>query len=181
MTPRLALAVLMASALAGSAAPDTIHLYSYDPADQGTRDAAGPLTFQVRKGLLHTTVINLRSTEAQATAELRPVDARVLGAAGVAGVVGRGAEERDLYEVRPADQGAELISALCPGAARAWMAFGKVRLDVDLKVAVIGEAKGARPRLCRVLAYSFHGEWIAPATTVALHEKDMPHGRFPGT
>ncbi len=174
-------AMLAAWSLAGAAAADTIHLYSYDPADQPTRDAAGALTFQVRKGLLHTTVMNLRSTEAPATADLRPAGDRVLGPGGLAAVEGPRAQERDLYEVVHADQGQELIAALCPGAARAWLGFGKVRLNQALEIDVIGQAAGAKPRLCHRLAYSFHGEWRAPDAGPALHEKDLPHGRFPGT
>jgi hypothetical protein len=175
------LAVLSTGAVAGPATAAGIHLYSYDPGDQETRDAVGALTFQVRKGLLHTTVMNLRSTEAPATVDLRPAGDRALGAGGLAAVIGRRAGERDLYEVARADQGAALIAVLCPGAAKAWMAIGKVRLDQDLAVDVIGEAAGARPRLCHRLTYSFHGEWRVPDTSVVLREKDLPHGRFPGT
>jgi hypothetical protein len=175
------LGLVLACACAGPAAADSIHLYSYDAADQATRDAVGPLTFQVRKGLLHTTVMNMRSTEAEATVDLRPASDRSLGAGGVTAVVGARTGERDLYEVGRADQGAELIAVLCPGASRAWVALGKVRLDQDLKVDVIGEARGAKPRLCHRLAYSFHGEWRVPDTNVVLREKDLPHGRFPGT
>jgi hypothetical protein len=171
----------VATLIAGGAVAAPLHLYSYDPADAATRQTAGALTFEVRKGLLHTTVINLRSTEASATAELRPADGRALGQGGIDAVVGPKGAEKDLYEVRRTDEGAELISALCPGAARAWLAFSHVRLDRDLEVAVIGQAAGARPHLCHVLAYNFHGEWRAPSTGPALHEKDLPHGRFPGT
>jgi hypothetical protein len=183
MRKALALGVLVTAllSLALPAAANNIHLYSYDPADAATRQAAGPLTFQVRKGLLHTTVVNLRSTEAQATADLRPASAGVLGRGGLERVAGTKPDERDLYEVQPADQGPALISALCPGSKRAWLAFGRVQMNQNLRIEVIGTAPGAAPRLCHVLAYSFHGEWRAPATGPVLRERDLPHGRFPGT
>jgi hypothetical protein len=175
--PLLMLAVLAA----GPACADTIHLYSYDPADLATRAAAGPLTFQVRKGLLHTTVENLRSTEAQATADLRAAPPQSLGGGRLGALVGSAGDERDLYEVQPRDQGPQLIAALCPGAKRAWLAFSRISMNGDLHIAVIGEAPGAAPRLCHTLVYSFHGEWRAPATGPVLRERDLPHGRFPGT
>jgi hypothetical protein len=176
----LALAALLPLAMAGVAQADT-HLYSYDPADDGSRDAAGPVTLQVRQGLLHTTVLNLRSTVAQATADLLPADTRALGDEGLAAIVPSGGGRRDLYEVQKKDEGPELVSALCPGASRAWLAFSKVGMNRDVKIAVIGEAPGKPPRLCHTLAYSFHGEWRPPPTGPVLRERDVLHGRFPGT
>jgi hypothetical protein len=178
---RLALAVLAPIAVAGATRAATMHLYSYDPADAAAKGAAGPVTLQVRQGLFHTTVLNLRSTVAQATADLIPADARALGSGGVAAVVPPGGDERDLYAVQKKDEGPELVSALCPGASRAWLAFGKVGMDRDLKIAVIGAASGKPAHLCHVLAYSFHGEWRAPAVGPVMNESDLPHGRFPGT
>jgi hypothetical protein len=178
---RLALTVFMPMALAGAAQAAVVHLYSYDPADDGSRDAAGPVTLQVRQGLLHATVMNLRSTVAQATADLRPADARALGAPGLEALVPPGGGERDLYEVQKKDDGPALVSALCPGASRAWLAFSKVGMDRDVKIAVIGSSPGKPPRLCHELAYSFHGEWRAPPTGPVMRERDLPHGRFPGS
>jgi hypothetical protein len=179
-TLRLALMALVPLALATSARAD-MHLYSYDPADDGSRDTAGPVTLQVRKGLLHTTVLNLRSTVAQATADLQPADEHALGGGGLAAVVPPGDGERDLYEVQKKDEGPELVAALCPGASRAWLAFSRIGMDRDLKIAVIGAAPGKPARLCHSLAYSFHGEWRAPPTGPILQERDLPHGRFPGS
>ena len=178
---RAALFLLAPLAVAGAAQADVMHLYSYDPADDSARAAAGPVTLQVRQGLFHVTVVNLRSTVAQATADLRPADTRALGGRGLDAVVPPGGDERDLYEVQKKDEGPELVAALCPGASRAWLAFSKVGMDRDLKIAVIGAAPGKPARLCHVLAYSFHGEWRAPAIGPVMHEKDLPHGRFPGT
>jgi len=152
---------------AGAAAADTMHLYSYDPADPATVRAAGPLTFTFKKGLLHTTLLNLRSTVAPATAYLRLVDVRALGRGGFpadAEAVGVYRAERNLYEVEPDAEGAALISAFCPGAGRAWMAFGPMRLNRDLTVLVLGApAAGGQARLCRTLRFNFHGEWLLPA------------------
>jgi hypothetical protein len=177
----LALVLLAPVVIAGAAKASVMHLYSYDPANDASRDAAGPVTLQVRQGLLSVTVLNLRSTVAQATADLRPADARVLGGGGLAAMVPAGGAERDLYEVRKSDEGPQLVSALCPGASRGWLAFSRIGMDRDVQIAVIGAATGKPARLCRVLAYRFHGEWRAPATGPALRERDLPHGRFPGS
>lgn len=172
-------AALLATPL--GAAADSLHLYSYDPADQATREASGGVTFEVRKGLLHSTVLSLMATEAKASAPLRKVAASTLGPGGLSAALGPNAVERDLYKVDAKDEGPALVSALCPGSKRAWLAFGHVRFDRDLKVDVIGDRKGGGVRLCRTLAFSFHGEWTAPAAGRGLRERDLPHGRFPGT
>jgi hypothetical protein len=178
---RLAVAVLAPIAVAGAAQAATMHLYSYDPADDSAKQAAGPVTLQVRQGLFSVTVLNLRSTVAQATADLSPADARALGGGGLAALVPPGGDERSLYEVAKKDEGPELVSALCPGASRAWLAFGKVGMDRDLKIAVIGAAPGKPAHLCHVLSYNFRGEWRAPSIGPVMRESDLPHGRFPGT
>jgi hypothetical protein len=174
-------ALALGLAAAASARADSLHLYSYDPADTDTVHASGPLTFTLKRGVLHTTVLNLRSTISPATAYLRPADARALGRDGLAGVNGIDRPERNLYEVRDEAEGEALISAFCPGAGRAWMAFGPMKLNRDLEVAVIGAPKsGGAARLCRTLRFNFHGEWLLPPGRV-IDERDLPHGRYPGT
>jgi hypothetical protein len=176
-----AIGVLLALNLGAVAArADTVHLYSYDPADAETRHASGPLTFTFRKGLLHTTVLNLRSTEATATAYLHPADERALGPHGLAGALGAEPAERGLYQVEPADEGAALISAFCPGAARAWMVFGPLKLNRDLTVRVIGAPAAGPAKLCRTLRFSFHGEWLLPPDRT-IDPRQLQHGRYPGT
>jgi hypothetical protein len=173
--------VLLALTLGAAAArADTVHLYSYDPADAATRLAAGPLTFTFRKGLLHTTVLNLRSTEATATAYLHPADEKALGPHGLAGALGAEPEERGLYRVEPADEGAALISAFCPGAARAWMAFGPLKLNRDLTVRVIGAPAAGPAKLCRTLRFSFHGEWLLPPGR-SIDPRSLQRGHYPGS
>ena len=149
---------------ATTAPADALRLYSYDPANAETKAAAGPLTFEFRQGLLRTTMVAVHATEAQATADLKSANERDIGPAGLTPLIGAGAPERDLYEVKPDQDGAALIAAFCPGATRAWMAFGKPRLYRDLRVYVLGPSDGGGPvRLCRTFDFSFHGAWRAPA------------------
>lgn len=157
----LALSVL---AIAGPAAA-RIRLYSYDPANAETREAAGPLTFEFVQEMFSTKLLNVRSTEAQATADLKPASASELGPGGLSRLIGN-APERDLYEVRQIDDGPALTSAFCPGSHQAWMVFPRLRFDRDVRVYVLGDAPvdaaDKRTRLCRTFDFSFHGEWIAP-------------------
>jgi hypothetical protein len=175
-----AASALLAMALAASASAAT-HIYSYDPADTATREAAGPLTFEVKKALLGPTkVLNLRSTVAAADAELKHAADHDLGPGGLAALIGPRAAERQLYEIEATDQGAALISALCPGAKRAWLAFSGFGFNEPLRVAVIGAAAPAKSRVCRVLAYDFHGEWSGPPTTPLMQDGDRLLGRSTG-
>ena len=71
-----------------------------------------------------------------------------------------------LYEFAPEQDGVALISAFCPGARRAWLAFGRVRRNADLRVQVLSDqANAGAVRLCRTLNFSFHGEWRLPGTS----------------
>ena len=178
---RLAGVALAAGLIAGPALADSLHMFSYDPADSGTRTAAGPLTFTFSKGLLRNTVLNIRSTEAPATADLKRVDERGLGRGGLNAVIGARAPERDLYQVETADQGEALVSAFCPGSKQAWMVFGRLKLNRDLKVLVLGEpAKGGPVTLCRTLSFAFHGEWAFPAGRPIDPRDVTPPTRYPG-
>jgi hypothetical protein len=142
--------------MAGAAAA-TIRQFSYDPANEQTRVAAGAVTFVVNQKLLSTRVLKMRATDGQATAELRKTDSSVFSRIGAA------ANERDVYEVLTAEDGPALIAAFCPGSRRAWMAFSPVKLNEDLSVLVAGDdPKGGPPRRCRALDFTFHGEWRAP-------------------
>ena len=150
-------ALAVALSIATGPAAAAIRQFSYDPANPETRAAAGSLTFVINQTMFSTRVLKLRATEAQATADLRRADPSVIGRAF------ERAGERDVYEVLPADDGAALIEAFCPGSKRAWMAFSPVRRDQDLSVKVVGDSPGGGgPRLCRDFAFNFHGEWLAP-------------------
>jgi hypothetical protein len=178
----MTLAAMMGAAttLAGAARADNLHMYSYDPADTTTVRAAGPLTFAFRKGLLHNTVLNLRSTVATATAYLRPADEKALGRDGLSGAVGGRPPDRNLYEIEPEAEGAALISAFCPGAKRAWMAFGPMRLNRELEILVVGAPEtGGEAKLCRTLRFNFHGEWRLPPGH-AINPRDLERRRYPG-
>jgi hypothetical protein len=156
MSRALILAAL-ALATAVSPAAAAIRQFSYDPANEETRTAAGALTFMINQKMFSTRVLKLRATEAQATADLRRADPSVLGRS-----IDH-ASERDVYEVLPADDGAALIAAFCPGSKRAWMAFSPVRLNQDLSVLVVGDSPaGGGPHHCRSFEFSFHGEWRVP-------------------
>lgn len=175
-----AMAIAASCALwAGAAWADTVRLFSYDPANAQTRAAAGALTFEFKQRLVGTTMLNVRATEAQATAYLRPAPDKALGQAGLTPLIGPAASERDLYEVLSSGEGPALISAFCPGARRAWMAFGRPRLNRDLRVFVLGDtASGGPVRLCRTLDFNFRGEWRLPTSGV-FDETLLPKTRGP--
>ena len=122
-----------------------IRLFSYDPANAETRDAAGPLTFEFSQVLVSTKLLTVRATEAEATAALKPASASALGAGGLTRLIGANAPQRDLYEVSSADQGGAMIAAFCPGSRRAWMAFERLRVDRDMRVYVLGDAPAEAP------------------------------------
>lgn len=157
------LAALAVAAIACSPARAAVRVFSFDPADAVTRRIAGDLTFEFSQRLIFTTILRVRSTEGQASADLRPADERVLGRGGLSRLIGPSAQERDLYAVQPDADGAELIRAFCPGSTRAWLAFGRLSETRPLRVQVIGDdPKGGPTRLCETLAFTFHGEWAAP-------------------
>ncbi len=157
-----ALAVLCALAAAGPAAA-AVRIFSYDPANDATRRVAGDLTFEFNQRLIFTTVLNIHSTEGEASADLRPADERALGPGGLSRIIGANAQERDLYEVEPKAEGVELIRAFCPGSHRAWLAFGRLVEARPLRVQVIGDDPSGGPaRLCHTFQFEFRGEWKLP-------------------
>ncbi len=174
-----ALACALAALLAASPADASDHFFSYDPANDATRQTAGALTFEFRQKLIWVRVLSVRSTEGQATALLKPANERALGPGGLSRVIGPGGHERDLYQVEGADQGVEMIHAFCPGSTRAWMAFGHIAEGAPLRVLVIGDAPGGGPaRLCQTFDFTFHGEWRLPGGTHPP-ERDLLVPQFP--
>ena len=112
-----------------------VRIFSYDAANDATRQVAGDLTFKFDQRLVFTTVQNIQSTQGQASADLKPADEHLLGPGGLTRLIGPNAQERDLYEVEPKADGAELIRAFCPGSHRAWLAFGRlVSFDGDISL-----------------------------------------------
>lgn len=173
-----ALFACAAVALAGSARASTLHIYSYDPADSETRHAAGAVTFEFNRRLVFTTVLRILATEGQASADLKPAKEEALGHGGLTTLIGAGAPERDLYEVLPSGDGPAMVAAFCPGDNRAWMVIGRLKVDHDLRVFVLGQDRSGRARLCRTLAFSFHGEWTLPPGT-RFDERQLERPRFP--
>jgi hypothetical protein len=173
----IALAVAL---LAGSAQAASLRIFSYDPSNSDTRQAAGGLTFEFLQRILSIKVLRVRATEGEAVADLRPVGEGALGHGGLTALIGPHEPERDLYEVLRRDDGPALISAFCPGAKHAWMAFGRVRSDSDLRIQVLGDGgPGGGARLCHTLDFSFHGEWrLPPGKPMDMHLLERP--RFGG-
>jgi hypothetical protein len=153
----------------------TRRFFSYDPDDAETRHAAGALTFEFDQHLTSTTVLRVRATEGEATAELRRAGQTALGAGGLTSLIGP-APQRDLYEVEPQKEGAAMIAALCPGARHAWLAFERLKVNHDTRVLVLADGPSTRPRLCRALAFSFHGEWrLPPGAPIDERRVQTPH------
>ena len=171
----LAVAALLAAASPAAAA---VRVFSYDSANDVTRRVAGDLTFQFNQRLIFTTVLNIRSTEGRASADLKPADEHALGGGGLNRLIGAGSQERDLYEVRADSEGVELIHAFCPGSSRAWLAFGRLVEGKALRVQVIGDAPGGA-KLCHTLDFNYRGEWKLPSGTPPVRPSDLKEPRFP--
>jgi hypothetical protein len=162
---RTAVALVALATLAAAAGPAAaaVRIFSYDPANDATRNVAGDLTFEFKQRLIFTTVLNIRSTEGEASADLKPADEHELGRGGLTRLIGANAQERDLYEVEPKAEGAELIRAFCPGSHRAWLAFSRLVEARPLRVQVIGDDPAGGPaRLCHTFEFQFRGEWKLP-------------------
>jgi hypothetical protein len=173
---RLLLGALATLALVAPAAA-AVRIFSYDAANDATRRVAGDLTFEFNQHLIFTTVLNIHSTEGKAAADLKPADERALGRGGLSRLIGEGAQERDLYEVEPKAEGAELIRAFCPGSRRAWLAFGRLAEARPLRVRVIGDDPAGGPaRLCHTLDFGYRGEWTLPGGSgVPARDLLQPH------
>jgi hypothetical protein len=155
---------ILAAAAGAPAYCSSLHIYSYDPANSDTRHSAGALTFEFNRRLVFTTILRVMATEGDAKAEVRVANERDLGPGGLTALIGPHALERDLYEVEPQDEGTAMIAALCPQSHRAWMAFGHIRANHDLKIYVLGDGpNNGSARLCKTLDYTFHGEWKGPS------------------
>jgi hypothetical protein len=174
-------AALLLTAQPASAA---VRVFSYDAGNDVTRRVAGDLTFQFNQRLIFTTVLNIRSTEGRASADLKPADEHVLGGGGLSRLVGAGSQERDLYEVKAEGEGVELIHALCPGSSRAWLAFSRMVEARPLRVQVIGDTPGngsggGGAHLCHTLDFNYRGEWKLPNPAPPIRPTDLKEPRFP--
>jgi hypothetical protein len=179
--PRIAtVCIAIAGALAAIGPADAgVRIFSYDSANDVTRHVAGDLTFQFNQRLVFTTVLNIRSTEGRASAELKPADEHALGGGGLNRLIGASAQERDLYEVKTDGEGADLIHAFCPGSSRAWLAFGRLVEAKPLRIQVIGDAPGGGAKLCHTLDFNYRGEWKLPSSTPPVRPSDLKQPQFP--
>lgn len=182
MPPAIRFAALAALTLAAAGpAAAGVRIFSYDPANDSTRKIAGDLTFEFNQRLIFTTVLNIRSTEGEASADLKPADEHALGPGGLSRLIGASAQERDLYEVEPKAEGEELIHAFCPGSRRAWLAFGRLVEARPLRVRVIGDDPSGGPaRLCHTFEFAYRGEWKLPgAHGVPMNDLLQPDNGLP--
>jgi hypothetical protein len=168
MRTRSTVSLGLVLALAAGGAHAALRQFSYDPTDDETRAASGPVTVLVNQTLLGTRILKLRSTVAKVTADLAPADpGRLPGEA-------HGA--RGVYRVTGADEGPDFVAALCPGSKRAWLAFTSIRYGEDLRAVVFGDSDDGRGvKACRKLSYAFHGEWrLPPGATPKLEANEPP-------
>lgn len=176
---RLIACLVAATASLGHVAQAAIRIWSYDPANAETRRVAGRLTFEFRQRFMFQTLLRVLATDAEATAELRPSSERQLGPGGLRALIGPTAPQRDVYEINAkAAQGSAMIAALCPGARRAFLAFGRMRAFADMRIYALGADAAGSPRLCRTLEFSFHGDWRPPPTG-HIDERALEPSPFP--
>jgi hypothetical protein len=161
---------------AGAAQAAGIRMFSYDASDAPTRRVAGGLTFEFRQAFMTTRVLRIDATGGDASAPLREAQDHDLGTS-LSALIGEMAAERDLYEVLPQDQGADMIHAFCPGSARAWLAMGRMRSNLPLRVHVLGSSASGPAHVCATLNFDFHGEWrgLRPREAVRQNEIRTPH------
>lgn len=135
-------------------------IYSYDPANDAARVLAEDgFTFVFEDGPLRGQKLRaILSNHADAEAPLQPSSEAALGG-GLEALAGKPVRERDLYEILKRENGEALTRAACPGAERAWLAFGGLKRSRDLTVQVYGRDPGGKPRFCATLQFSWRGEW----------------------
>ena len=157
-------------------------IYSYDsvtPITQTMTDKG--ITLILDKSMLHTRVLTLAETETIGEADLKPASDQALGGGGLTALIGSDGQERDLYEIDPKKgDGRALINALCPGADRGYLAFGRIRMGDDLRVRALGhDPDSGRSRLCYTLDYAFHGEWREPPLELPQPDRSNPFNDAP--
>jgi hypothetical protein len=169
-------AAFLALAAAAPAQAATLRMFSYDAADAQTRRVAGSLTFEFRQHLITTEVVRIDATTGDASAPLREASDRDLGVS-LSSLIGETARERDVYEVLREEEGGDMIRAFCPGAERAWIAIGRLRANLPLRVHVLGAPQTGAARVCATLNFDFRGEWrgLRPRDRVRQNEIRVPH------
>ena len=149
-------------------------IYSYEPASPAARSLTqSGLSFVFERGLTGGARIRkVIQTGDQGEATLKGASDKDLGAGGLRAALGKEAPAGGLYEIDPAEDGAAFVNAVCPGAARAWLAIGALKRFRDLTMQTIGRDKDApAARHCATLAFTFRNEWTLP-------EQRPPHIRL---
>jgi hypothetical protein len=174
---------LIGLALAGPATAGRV-MYSYDSVTPITlKMTENGVTFILDKSLMRVKVLSLVETQDIGQADLRPAPESDLGRGGLEAILGRDAQEHDLYEITQKGDGHALVAALCNGANKGWLVFGLIKPDHDLKVRALGrDAVTGKTRLCVTLDYSFHGEWGLPQADLPQPDRtdwfnDTPNNR----
>jgi hypothetical protein len=135
-------------------------IYSYDSANPLTEQMTeSGLTFIFDRTFMSTRVERILETHDVGAADVKPASEGELGPGGLTALIGD-APERSLYEIVPKGDGRALIRTLCPGADRAFLAFGPITAEQPLRIRALGhDAETGRSRLCITLDYAFHGQW----------------------
>lgn len=151
---------LMAVASAAGAAEK---MYSYVPADPATKARTDEgLTFVFDKGIIGMRMKIVMATQAHAEADVEPADERDLGVR-LDKILPEGAGERQLYAVKPANQGTAMVKAFCPGSTKGWLVFGVLRPREGAVVHALGDDPATgKARYCTTLKFDFRGEWRVP-------------------
>ena len=156
-------------------------MYSYDSTTPITETMTeSGITLILDKSLLHLRVLRLVETLNVGSADLKPASESELGRGGLPALLGRDAQEHDLYEITKKDDGRALTNALCPGSDKAWLAFGPIKQDRDLKIRALGhDPATGKAWLCVTLDYSFHGVWDLPPVDLPQPDRTDPFKQSP--
>lgn len=157
----LALAGVLAAATAAHAADQRI--YSYEPADQATRQRVDQgLTLVMDKGMFSMTVREVLATQARATAVLRPAHERDLGER-LDRILPKGAWGNDIYAVTEREQGPGMVRAFCPGSSKGWLVITPPKARRPVHIHALGDDPASgKARYCTTLNLNFRGEWKLP-------------------
>lgn len=159
---RLALAGLFLLPLPQAASAKRL-IYSYDSISPITEQMTeNGLTFVFDKGIMATRVLKIIETQDVGEAGVRISSDHDLGVS-LYSLLGDQARGHDLYEIEPADNGAALVQALCPGAEHGFLAIGPLKPGRDLTIYALGRLQN-RSWLCVTLDYGFHGAWSLPVS-----------------
>lgn len=151
-------------------------MFTYYPANDVARKLTDRgLTFVFHKGLMGAVrMTSIMATEAPASSDLEPASDRELGAR-LDALIGRNADERDLYAIQPSAQGPAMIRAFCPGSTKGWLAFGAVRARRDVRVHALGDDPATgKARLCATMEFRYRGEWKLPGKRSAPLYNQVP-------